>query len=75
MISECAKMEENQSVVANKWARGNSLLVGLINKLRSKARVATIADKMETNDEKPEGPEAGVLRTSQVWLSRSGKRS
>ena len=51
-------MEENQSVVANKWVRGKSLLVGLINKLRSKVRVATIADKMEADDEKPEGHEA-----------------
>ena len=33
-------------------------MVGLINKLRSKARVATIADKMEADDEKPEDPEA-----------------
>ena len=59
MISDCAKMYENQvDVVASKWARGNSLLVGLINKLRSKARVATIGDKMEADDEKPGKPEA-----------------
>ena len=59
MISDCARMYENQSdVVASKWARGNSLLVGLINKLRSKARIATSGDKMEADGEKPEGPEA-----------------
>ena len=58
IISDCAEMKENQSVVANKWARGNSLLVGLISKLRSEARVATSADKMEA-DEKPDGPKAG----------------
>ena len=52
--TDCAKMYENQAdVVASKWARGNSLLVGLINKLRSKARVATIGDKIEADDEKP----------------------
>ena len=49
-------MKDSQSVVANKWAKGNSLLVRLINKLRSLARVTTIASKMKA--EKPDRPEA-----------------
>lgn len=54
-ISEQAKMKESQSV-ANKWARGNSLLVRLISKLRSEARVATRADNMVDGEMNPDGP-------------------
>ena len=53
MISDCAKWKRSNLL----WPIGGpgetSLLVGLTSKLRSKARVATIAD-----DEKPDGPEA-----------------
>merc|ERR1719318_2004965 len=51
-ISEQAKMD-----VANKWARGNSLLVRLISKLRSEATVATIVDNLVDGEKNPDGPE------------------
>merc|ERR1719318_997584 len=55
-ISEQAKMEESKAV-AIKWARGNSLLVRLISKLRSEATVATSADKVVDGEKNPDGPE------------------
>ena len=62
-VTDLAKMGESQpvlsnmEVVAESWVKGNDLLLGLISKLKSKARVDTTATKGKA-DAKPDGSEA-----------------